>query len=266
MDIGATFITDTQPAMLKQPCDGSLNHPAVHAQATTVFRPTPRQKRDNVPVTQLATVRLRIIGPVPLNTVRTPAGPSPLARNGRDGVDQRQQLCDVVAVGSCDLDGQRNTLRIGDQMVLGARFASIRRIRAGLRPPKMARIESESTNAREKSIWSAPRSSLSKTRWTWLQTPASCQSRRRRQQVMPLPQLISWGRYSHGMPVLRTNKMPVSTARLGKGFRPGCRSRLFFTGSKGSIKLHNRSSNIGFAISSSLYLSSPEGMNHGARY
>jgi len=266
MNVGATFIPDAQPPMLEEPGNGPLHNPAVDAQATTMRGATPGQKWENTSLTQLPPVRLRVIGPVSLDPIGSPAGPSHFARDRRDRIDQRQQLRDVVAIGSGDLHGQGNALRIGDQMVLGARFASIRRIRAGLRPPKMARIESESTNAREKSIWSAPRSSLSKTRWTWLQTPASCQSRRRRQQVMPLPQLISWGRYSHGMPVLRTNKMPVSTARLGKGFRPGCRSRLFFTGSKGSIKLHNRSSNIGFAISSSLYLSSPEGMNHGARY
>jgi len=266
MDIGATFIADTQPAMLKQPCDGSLNHPAVHAQSAAVLRPTPCQKRHDVPVPQLATVRLGIIGPISLDTIRTPSGPSDLARDRRNRIDQRQQLRDVVAIGSGDLHGQGNALRISDQMVLGARFASIRGIGAGLRPPKTARIESESTNAREKSIWSALRNSLSKTRWTWFQTPAFCQACRRRQHVMPLPQPISLGRYSQGIPVLRTNKMPVSTARLARGFRPGCRNLLFFTGSNGSISFHSRSSNSGFAISSSLYLSSPEEVNHVSRY
>jgi hypothetical protein len=47
--------------------------------------------------------------------------------------------------------------------------------------------------------------------------------------------------------------------------RPGRRNRLFFTGIKGSINFHNRSSNNGF-ISSSLHLSSPEEVNHTTRY
>jgi len=266
MNIGATFIADTQPTILEEPRNRALNHPAMHPQAAAVWCPTPGQKRKDASVTQLTPVRLRIVGSVPLDTIRTSPGPSHFARDRGDGIDQRQQLRDVVAIGSRDLDGQGNALGIRDQMMLGARFGSVRGIRAGLGPPKTARIESESTKAREKSIWSAPRSSSNKTRWTWLQTPASCQSRRRRQQVMPLPQPISWGRSSHWMPVLRTNKMPVNTARLGRGFRPGCRNRLFFTGNKGSIRFHSRSSNSGLAISSSLFLSSREGMNHVARY
>jgi hypothetical protein len=266
MNIGATFVSDPQPALLKQPRNGPLHGPAVDAQSAAVFGPTLRQDWDNMSLTQLAAVGLGVIGPVPLDTIRTAARPSTLACNRRDRIDQRQQLRDVVAIGGRDLDRQGDALCIRDQMVLGARFASIRGIWAGLGPPKTARIESESTNVREKSIWSAPRSSRSKTLWTWLQTPASCQSRRRRQQVIPLPQPISLGRRSHWMPLLRTNKMPVSTARLARGFRPGYRNRRFFTGSKGLINSHSRSSNSGFAISSSLYLSSPEEVKHIARY
>src|SRR5262249_43312449 len=46
-----------------------------------------------------------------------------------------------------------------------------------------------------------------------LHTPACCQSRSRLQQVMPLPQPSSCRNSSHGMPLLKTNTMPVSAAR-----------------------------------------------------
>jgi hypothetical protein len=59
-----------------------------------------------------------------------------------------------------------------------------------------------------------------KVRCSRSQIPALCQSRRRRQQVMPLPQPISRGSCSHGMPVESTNRVPVSTARLGMRGRP----------------------------------------------
>jgi hypothetical protein len=266
MNVGATFIPDAQPPMLEEPRNGPLDDPAVLAQSTAVGRAPAGQHRENATPTQLTPVRLRIVGPVSLDPIGSPAGSSHFARDRGDRVDQRQQLRDVIAIGSRDLDRQGNATGIGDQMMLGTRFGSIRGIRPGLRPPKTARTESESTTAREKSIWSAPRKWLSKTRWTWFQTPAFCQSRRRRQQVMPLPQPISWGKSSHGMPVFSTKIMPVNTARLFKGFRPGCRNRLFFTGSRGAIRFHNRSSNSGLAISSSLSLSSREGVNHVARY
>lgn len=261
MNVGATFIPDPQPAMLEEPRDRPLDDPTVDAQATAVGRATPGQYRDNPAPTQLPAVRLRIIGPVALDPVRSSTGPSDFARDRRDRIDQRQQLRDVVAIGPRDLDRQRNAARIGDQMMLGARFRSICGIRAGLRPPKTARIESESTRAREKSIWSVPRSSHRRTRWISFQTPALCQSRSLRQHVMPLPQPISAGKSSHGMPVLRTKRMPVSTARLSKGLRPGCRNRLFLTGNNGSMNFHNRSSSMGLAISSSLSASSRKKMN-----
>ncbi len=75
--------------------------------------------------------------------------------------------------------------------------------------------------------------------------PACCQSRSRRQQVMPLPQPISAGRYSHGSPVLSTNRMPVSAARSGTGGRPPFGQGLA-GGSNGSIILHKSSGKRGF--------------------
>jgi hypothetical protein len=67
---------------------------------------------------------------------------------------------------------------------------------------------------------SASPSLSSKTWWRRFQTPALCQSRKRRQQVIPEPQPISGGRYSQGKPVESTKRMPRSTSRLGMRGRP----------------------------------------------
>ena len=75
--------------------------------------------------------------------------------------------------------------------------------------------------ARDQSIRSAPRSLASKAWCSSTQTPACCHSWRRRQQVMPQPQPISWGKSSQGRPVLRMNRMPVRTRRSSSGLRPG---------------------------------------------
>lgn len=52
------------------------------------------------------------------------------------------------------------------------------------------------------------------------QTPASCQSRSRRQHLMPEPQPISRGSNSYMMPVISANMMPVNQARSGTRGRP----------------------------------------------
>lgn len=81
------------------------------------------------------------------------------------------------------------------------------------------------------------------------QTPASCQSRKRRQQVTPEPQPISTCKSRQRSPGCNTNKIPLNAARSGTGFRPGYSSRRGFgCGSKGSIRFHNSSSMIGLSI------------------
>src|SRR5215213_973212 len=80
--------------------------------------------------------------------------------------------------------------------------------------------EQESTEARDQSIRSAPRIRASSSACTRVQTPAACQSRSRRQQVMPQPQPISRGSISHGIPDFSTNRMPVSAGRFSTAGRP----------------------------------------------
>lgn len=104
---------------------------------------------------------------------------------------------------------------------------------------------------RDQSIAFAVRSLASKTSCKRCQTPASCQVRSRRQQLMPEPQPISLGSISQGMPDCNTNRMPVSTTRSSSGLRPGYLvRRAFGGGNNGAISPHNSSSSIVLAISS----------------
>jgi hypothetical protein len=165
----------------------------------------------------------------------------------RDRVDQRHRLFAVVDVRAGVEERQRRPLAIAHNMPLRAIFAAIGGIRAGLRPPKTARTEQLSKIALSQSISSASPSSSNNKRQICSHKPASCQSRSRRQQVIPEPQPSSWGKYSHGQPVRSTNRIPVSTARSAMRGRPpfgrGC-----FAGNNGSIRDHNCSSSSGLAI------------------
>jgi len=254
VDITTSFITDTETTVFMKPRKSTLNNPPIHPKTTSILRASLSQKGLNKLSTKLLAMRFAIVSSVSQQRSRTSNRPTYLACYRRDSIDQPQQLCNIVAVRPSQSHGQRNAVGIGHQMVFRTFFAAIRGIWACFRPPKTARTEAESTTAREKSIWSARRSWLSKTRWILSQTPAFCQSRRRRQQVMPEPQPISWGRSSHAIPVLRTKRMPLRTARSPIGFRPGYRNRLFFFGSNGSIICHSSSSRICFAMSSLLAL------------
>jgi hypothetical protein len=64
---------------------------------------------------------------------------------------------------------------------------------------------------RDQSIWSAARKRASSTSRSSSHTPAACQSRRWRQQLIPLPQPISCGSRSQRRPVWRMNGMRVGS-------------------------------------------------------
>ncbi len=250
MDVRAAFIPHAETAELMQPGQSAFDHPTVDTESASVRDAAARQHRFDAQLHERITMRIRMIRPIALYAIRTPTGAPALTGDGRDRVNQRQKLGHVVPVRAGKYRGERNTVRIGDDVVLRAVFPAIRRVGAGLRPPKTARTEALSTTARDQSILSASRNRLSNTWWTSCQTPASCHSCSRRQQVMPHPQPISCGRSSHGMPVLSTNKMPVNVRRRSIGFRPPL-GRGLGGGRQGSMSSQSSSVSSGLAIGSS---------------
>jgi hypothetical protein len=252
MDVITSFIAYTKPAVLMKPRKATFYHPPIYPKATAIVSSSLSKLRRNSPFAKFFAMWLAVITTIAKDTVRTLKRSANLACNWWNAVNQRQQLCDVMAVGTGQLYRQRDAIGIRYQMVLRAFFAAICRVWACFCPPKTARTEAESTTAREKSICSACRNLLSKTLWILSHVPALCQSRRRRQQVMPEPQPISKGRSCHAMPVLSTKRIPVRASLSGMGFRPGYRNLRFFFGTSGSMISHNSSSSIGFAMSSLL--------------
>ncbi len=196
---------------------------------------------------QLLTQRSRIIPSVSLKLQRSPARPTTLALHCRNGIHQFESLSHIVGVSTSQPGGQRDPLSIGYDMMLATSLCPVGRVGACLVPPKTARTAALSNTARLQSTRSAACRPPRHVRWMHSQTPCSCQSRSRRQQVMPLPQFISVGRSSQGMPVFSTKRMPERTCRFGiLGLPP-----LGFGGSggsNGSTSSHSSSDTRGLAI------------------
>jgi hypothetical protein len=152
--------------------------------------------------------------------VRSLPRPPTWLKHSRDGIDHRFQHSRVVDVGRRMSNRQWDTSAVDHEVALRARFASIRRIGPGVLAPPGAGTLPESSEARDPSMWPAIPHRSSRTRWRSFHTPATCQSRQRRPQVIPLPPPISWGSIAHGIPVLRTKSIPVNAARLPRHGRP----------------------------------------------
>ena len=249
MNVRAAFVTNSQSPILMQPGYGAFDDPADLAQAASVRVTSPCQSRLNAQRDERIAMRLRVVGAVAINCFGAMARSSRFAFDRRNLRDKSVQLGHIVTIGRGRMSRQGRAISVGQNVVFRAGFSAIRRVRAGFLPPKTARMLDESTTARDQSILSAPFSRSSKTRWTFSQTPAAVQSRKRRQQLMPEPQPSSCGRCSQPMPVRRTKRIPVNAFRASSGLRPGYRARRGFAGGRsGSIRAQSPSSKIGFAI------------------
>ncbi len=227
----------------------AFDHPTILAKSAAVFGPALRDHWLDTAIAQGSPMPLAVVTAIGVDDARPLNRVAAQAANRWNRVDQRQQLHNIVDVRASQDRGERCAVGVGDDVVLGAGSRAISGVRASFWPAPTARTDDESTAAREKSIWSAARSLASNSSWRRTHTPASCQSRSRRQQVAPEPKPSCVGRWFHRMPVLSTNRMPSNAARFGTGNRPGFFVRRGFGGgSNGSMSIHNSSLTIGACI------------------
>jgi hypothetical protein len=230
MNVGTPFVTNAQAAIAIEPRERALNDPPMPAEPFAAFNPAPRDARRDASFAQLLAQRFRVIRLVGVQLLRAFTWSTAPTLDRLNGVHRREHHPRVVDVGRREPHRERDALPVHDHMAFRARFAAIRRIRPGLIAPFSALTDEESSEARDQSMRSASPSRSSNTRWSFCRTPASCHSRSLRQQVIPEPQPISGGRYSHGRPVESTKRMPRSTSRSGMRGRPP----RTFSGSGGS--------------------------------
>lgn len=251
VDIQTAFVSHAEPAKLMEPADGALHNPAQGPQSAAVVGIAFGDECADAAFGQFGFVSFGVVSAIAKDEMGTPTGTALLSAHRRYCVDEWNELGYVVPVSAGDGEGKWDPLAIGDDVVFGPGFAAIRWIGACLLPPKTARTLEESTTARDQSIWSALFKWANSASNTDCHTPSFCQSRNRRQHVIPHPQPISCGRYSQGMPVRSTNRMPVRALRFGTAGRPLLLGGLS-AGRSRSIRVHNSSGRISRAICSSM--------------
>ena len=103
-----------------------------------------------------------VIAPVAQDALRAMTRMSSRSLQWWDRINERERLLRVVSVGPRELNGQRNSLSVANQMPLAAKLGSIGGVRSRLAPPKTARTELLSTTARAQSICPERASQLAK--------------------------------------------------------------------------------------------------------
>lgn len=220
MDVGAAFIADNEATELIEPGEASFDDPAMAPKLGFALDIAACDARDNAATAQLAPVDRIVVALVGVDLVRAFSRSPAWAADRRDTINEWDQPGAVIDIGGREFDDERDALSIHGKMSLRAGLAAIGRVRAGVFAPFLAGTLAASTEARSQSMPSAAPRRSSIAWWMRAHTPACCHSYSLRQQVMPQQWATSYGRYSQGMPVCRTNRMPRNASRGGTGGRP----------------------------------------------
>ncbi len=121
---------DEQPALVVEVADCALDNPALSPEPGAMGGLAARDQRPDaagadesaVLVVVVASVCEQPLGPLP----RTPDPPT----HARDRIQERDQLRDVVAAGRRRRPGQRQPVRVGQDVMLDARPAAVDRVGA----------------------------------------------------------------------------------------------------------------------------------------
>ena len=138
MDLVAAVVADEQPLEVVEPGESTLDHPADATKPGAVLGLAASDLRRDPALAQLPAVLVVVVAAVggdAFGSLARPTGPAP---HGRDRVDERDQLGDVVAVAARDRPCERDPGRVDQEMVLGAVSGSINRARARFGAPFFA--------------------------------------------------------------------------------------------------------------------------------
>ncbi len=164
MDVGTPLVADRQATEAVEPGERAFHDPAVPAQPFAGFHATSGDPRPDGAGATLFAATPVIIGLVGVELLGPPArSPSPVP-HARHRVEGGRQHEAVVPVGWAQAHPERGASPVDHKVALCARFAPIRRVRAGLGAPLFAAADALSREARLQSSCPASASRSRSTR------------------------------------------------------------------------------------------------------
>jgi hypothetical protein len=125
MNVRPPLIANSQPAELVQPGQRPFHYPPIDSRPAPMLGGAFSQDWLNPEPVQHLTMRLRVIGPVSLNSIRLAPRTSSLATNQRNRRHQGQQLGQIMPISSGQDGCQRNPISVGKQMLLTPSFRPV---------------------------------------------------------------------------------------------------------------------------------------------
>ena len=130
----------------------------------------------------------RIVAAVANHAIWPMPWPSTFTLEWRNRIDPRQCFLRVVSIGPGQAHRERDAVSIANQMTLAPSLGAIRRIWTGLRTAVHRADRAAVNNCSGPIDVAFAGEPIQEREVHQIQTPSACQSRRRRQHVMPEPQ------------------------------------------------------------------------------
>lgn len=134
MDVGSSFGADAESPEAFEPGEGAFDRPADCAQSGAVSDAAAGDDGCDAAGADQAPVLVMVVAAIGIDPPGPTAWLADHTPDRRDGVDQRDQLGDVVAMPTGQRDGQRDAARVGDQVMLGTELAAVDRARPRVGP------------------------------------------------------------------------------------------------------------------------------------
>ncbi len=129
------FVTNLQAPKRVQPSNRAFDRPTGFTKPAAMVRADFCEHRLDATCSQALTVLLRTVASVTLNDFRFVQRASALSSYRWNGLDKWVELGNVVAIRAGQDDRERDALRVDDEMMLAAKLAPVRGIRACFFPP-----------------------------------------------------------------------------------------------------------------------------------
>ena len=129
MGLLAAVGADEQAALVVQVADRAFDDVTLGAEPAAVFAATAGDRVSDAAGSQHAAVLVVVVATVSEHAVRSLAWPTDRTTYGRDRVDERDQLGDVVAVGARHTPGQEQAASVAQEVVFDPRAAAVDRAR-----------------------------------------------------------------------------------------------------------------------------------------
>ena len=151
-DILPALIADREAAEASEPGQGSLDHPAMAAQALAAVDPAPGDAGLDAACATGPAATGVVVSLVSVQLARTSARTASATPHRRDRVQRRHHPHAVVQIGWAEKQTQRHAVAVRHKMTLGARLAPVHRARARRLAPFLAGTLALSRQARLQSI------------------------------------------------------------------------------------------------------------------